>query len=144
MNQVGRHLGRTARHDRISPVRTPRSLAHRLVHGGVRDRDAATWVLAVVLTTAWLAGMAWTLHAEATRPRPASAALLLGGWSLTLLPVHCAGRFRRAARVPSAAGDGLAADAVSTGRTDDLGLLDNDEGADEDESPPTPPEPLVP
>lgn len=146
MNQVGQHLGRTAgggsgripgRTPGGRPDRTPRSLVrglvHDLVHGDVRDRDAATWLLASVLTPAWLAGMAWALHAEATAPRPGSAAVLLGGWSLTLLPVHCARRFRRAARVPNLAGES-AVDGPAPSST-------HGEGADRDESPPTPPRP---
>ncbi|MEU8135227.1 hypothetical protein [Streptodolium elevatio] len=142
MNQVGQHLGRTAggaagripgRVPGGRPDRTLRSLVHDVVHRDVRDRDAATWLLASVLTLAWLAGMAWALHAEATAPRPGSSAVLLGGWSLTLLPVHCAARrFRRAARVPNPAG--ATAAAAGTGLP-----VPHAESADRDESPPAPP-----
>lgn len=142
MNQVGQHLGRTAGGgaDPI-PERAPggrpgrvRSLTHELVHGGVRDRSAAAWLLGSVLTLAWLAAMAWALHAEASAPRPGSAAVLLGGWSLTLLPVHCAARFRRAARPQTGARDEAA---IDPGADEHGGV--HDEGADRDESPPAPP-----
>ncbi|MDI2132391.1 hypothetical protein [Yinghuangia seranimata] len=66
------------------------------MHSTVRERDAATWLLAAVLTLAWWAGLVWALRADtAGASGAASAALLCGGWSLTLLPVHCARRWRR-------------------------------------------------
>ncbi|WP_436774031.1 hypothetical protein [Yinghuangia sp. YIM S09857] len=142
MNQVGQHLGRTAGGGTgLIPEHAPggrpgrvRSLTRELVHGGVRDRSAATWLLASVLTLAWLAAMAWALQAEASAPRPGSAAVLLGGWSLTLLPVHCAARFRRAARAQA----GAPVDAAIDARVGEYGRV-HDEGADRDESPPAPP-----
>ncbi|MCF2532806.1 hypothetical protein [Yinghuangia soli] len=94
MNQVGQHLGNTVR----SALGTPARLLRALVHGDPRDRDPATWALAAVLTLAWWAGLAWLLAADDPAGSPATGAMLLGGWSLTLLPVHCARRFRLGAR----------------------------------------------
>lgn len=96
MNPVGQHLGTTApargtrpRSEGGFPARTLRAL----LDDGVRDRDAATWAAAAVLTSAWWAAVGWL--AGLGTADPAAGAALCGGWSLSLLPVHCAARFRR-------------------------------------------------
>lgn len=96
MNPVGQHLGTTApaRGSRLRPEGGfPARTLRALLDGGVRDRDAATWAVAAVLTLAWWAAFGWLAALDTAGP--ATGAALCGGWSLSLLPVHCAARFRR-------------------------------------------------
>jgi hypothetical protein len=96
MNPVGQHLGTTApaRGSRLRPEGGfPARTLRALLDGGVRDRDAATWAVAAVLTLAWWAAFGWLAGLDTAGP--ATGAALCGGWSLSLLPVHCAARFRR-------------------------------------------------
>jgi hypothetical protein len=98
MNQVGQHLGATARH--IRDPRTAAGILRALAHDGVRERDTATWAVASVLTLAWWAGLIWALRTGTSGAPATTAAVLAGGWSLSLLPVHCARRLRRPTRNP--------------------------------------------
>lgn len=96
MHQVGQHLGSTERHAGHPRAAAPARILRALVHDDVRGRDKATWAVAAILTLAWWTGLAWALQTDAGGSGgPATAAVLAGGWSLTLLPVHCARRLRR-------------------------------------------------
>ncbi|WP_406287134.1 hypothetical protein [Embleya sp. NBC_00896] len=76
-----------------------RARVARPVDGDIRGRGRSTWTLAVLSTLVWWAAMAWAVTRDEPGYTPVAGALLLGGWSLSILPVHCA-RVRRSARMP--------------------------------------------
>lgn len=94
MNAVGRNLGKTAGQasGRAAPGRIARAAAgapRMSAHHGARS-DRAARLAAVILSLAWCAALvaAWRSGL------PGGAAVLMGGWTLGVLPVHCAGPTR--------------------------------------------------
>jgi hypothetical protein len=93
-------------HPAGADVRRRRSPLGRLGDRDIRTRDRVTWMLAGCLTLGWWGAGAWAATHGSADSMPLAGALLTGGWSLSVVPVHCARIRGRIARPPRRGGRG--------------------------------------